>query len=89
MKMNQQTTYFPSSHTNLSFTATPQNITPPENIYQMRLVATQDCTVKWLNAGTIRLVANIPEYFPCHPGDVLEVTRVSADGTLNAGWMTN
>lgn len=89
MKMNQQTTYLPGASADVAFTAAPAAFTPPANIYQMRVVADQNCRITWLNAGTVVVVAGIPEYFPVHPGDPLSVVRETTDGTLNVGWMTN
>lgn len=89
MKMNKSVTYHPASSGTQAFTATPAAITPPADIYIVRLVADQDCQITWPNAGTVKLVSGIPEYFQCHPGDDLSVVRDTADGTLQYAWMTN
>lgn len=89
MKMNKSVTYHPHSSGELAFTATPQDITPPDDIYIVRFVSDQDCEITWKNAGTVKLISGIPEYFQCHPGDAMSVERASADGNLDYAWMTN
>lgn len=89
MKMNKSTTYQPESSTTQAISATPADITPPDDIYVMRCVADTNVLMTWPNAGTVKLVSGIPEYFQCHPGDAISVVRDTADGELQVAWMTN
>lgn len=89
MKLNQNTTYLPAANTDVAFVTAPTIFTPPADIYIMRVVSDQNCRIKWLNAGEILLVSGLPEYFPVHPGDALQVKSEGTDGTLHVGWMTN
>lgn len=62
-------------------------------IYQVRIVSTSDCYIKFGNSPTATtsdhyLPSQTQEYVNCVPGQKISAIRVSSNGTLHVSEMT-
>lgn len=86
---NMQTIFLPESSEDVAYTATPANFSIPDDVYVIRVAPTTDCTITYPDGPALTFLFGVVEYIQVNPGDVMTVERVSEDGSLNVGYMTN
>ena len=79
----------PESSEDVAYTATPASFTIPDDVYCIRVCPTTDCVITWPDGPALTFLYGLVEYIQATPGSAMTVERVTSDGSLNVGYMTN